>query len=329
MIRRRGAVLSAIRSHLGGAGYLEVETPRLARAPIPESHIELFRTTFRSPAGTREELFLLPSPEYWLKQLLAAGSGNIFEIARCFRNVEEVSPYHRREFSMLEFYTLDTDAEGSIALTEELIRAVVAEVDGDLLDPEIRSTLRDSTPYPTMSMADAFYRFAGIELESHLSMESLSRAAREMGMRVSEEEGWEDLFQRLFLTHVEPQLPTERPLFLTDYPAAIPTLARQKPGTPWADRWELYFRGQEVANCYGEETNPEEIALFMADEAARKQAHSVEPHPVDPGFLQRPGQRLPRCSGVALGVDRLIMTLADLSSLDGVIYFPISDIVGK
>jgi len=230
---------------------------------------------------------------------------------------------------MLEFYTMDADAEDSITVTEELIRAVVAEVDPDLLDPGIRATLRDSSPYPTMSMAEAFARYAGIDLESHLSRPALSGAAEGLGMRISEEESWDDLFQRLFLTYVEPELPTERPLFLTDYPGAIPTLARRKPGTPWADRWELYFHGQEVANCYGEETDPEEIATFMADEAARKEAHSLEPHPVDPGYLQRPGERLPRCSGVALGIDRLIMTLANLSSLSGVIYFPISDIVSK
>lgn len=322
-------MLQAIRKHLSGAGYLEVETPRLARTPIPESHIELFRTTLRSPTGAREDLFLLPSPEYWLKQLIASGTGNIFEIARCFRNVEEETPHHRREFSMLELYTMDADAADSIALTEELIRAVVAETEPSLLDPDTRATLRESTPYPRMTMCEAFHRFAGFDLEAHLSLESLSRAAGDMGMQASEEESWEDLFQRLFLSHVEPELPTERPLFLTDYPAAIPTLARQKPGTPWADRWELYFRGQEVANCYGEETNPEEIATFMATEAARKEAHSLEPHPVDSGYLQRPGERLPRCSGIALGIDRLIMTLANLSSLGGVIYFPISDIVGK
>lgn len=317
---------------MSAAGYLEVETPRLARTPIPESHIELFRTTLRSRKGGEEDLFLLPSPEYWLKQLIAAGSGSVFEIARCFRNVEEVTPHHRREFSMLEFYTLDADAADSIAITEELIRGVVAQVDQvdpTFVAPEVRASLRDSSPYPTMTMAEAFERFGGVGLESHLTRDALSRAAIQLGMRVSEEESWEDLFQRIFLTHVEPELPTDRPLFLTDYPAAIPTLARQKPGTPWADRWELYFKGQELANCYGEETEPERIATFLADEAARKEAHSLEPHPVDPGYLQRPGERLPRCSGVALGVDRLIMTLANLSSLSGVIYFPISDIVGK
>jgi lysyl-tRNA synthetase class 2 len=329
IIRRRAAVTGAIRHYLTRTGYLEVETPRLAQTPIPESHIELFGTTLRRPGAEERELYLLPSPEYWLKRLIAAGSGNIFEIARAFRNLEESGPYHRPEFTMLEFYTMEADSADSVPITEELLRSVAAETEEGLIDPGIRERLRESDPYPVMTMAEAFHRYAEVDLEANLTLQAISRAARRLGLRVSEEESWEDLFQRLFLTFVEPELPTERPLFLTEYPAAVPTLARGIPGTPWADRWELYFRGQEVANCYGEETDPERIATFMADEAAKKQAHSLAPHPVDPEYLQKPGERLPRCSGVALGVDRFIMALANESSLDGVIYFPISDIVGK
>ncbi len=329
MIRLRAAVTASIRHYLSRTGYLEVETPRLAPTPIPESHIELFKTTLRQPGSQERELYLLPSPEYWLKRLVAAGSGNIFEIARAFRNLEERGPYHRPEFTMLEFYTMEADSADSIAITEELLRTAAAEIEEGLIDPGIRESLGESDPYPVLTMSEAFHRYAEVDLEENLTSEAISRTARRRGLGVSEEESWEDLFQRLFLTFVEPELPTERPLFLTHYPAAIPTLSRQIPGTPWADRWELYFRGQEVANCYGEETDPERIATFMADEAAKKQAHGWMPHPVDAGYLQRAGERLPSCSGVALGVDRLIMVLASESSLDGVFYFPISDIVGK
>ena len=275
------------------------------------------------------ELFLLPSPEYWLKQLLAAGSGNIFEIARAYRNMEEHGSHHEPEFTMLEFYTVNADSEDSIAITEELLRAVAAQTPEELLNREVAEALRRSDPYPTMSVAEAFHRYARIDLQENLPRERLARTMVDRGMRVSEEERWDDLFHRIFLSYVEPELPTDRPLFLTDYPAAIPTLARRKPGTPWADRWELYFRGVELANCYGEETDRERIATFLAEEAVLKEHRGGSLHPVDPGYLQRPGETLPRSSGVALGVDRLIMLLGGLNSLDGVIYFPISDIVTK
>ncbi|MFW6214428.1 MAG: EF-P lysine aminoacylase GenX [Alkalispirochaetaceae bacterium] len=328
-LERRNRVTQAIRAVLREAGYLEVETPRLAETPIPESHIELFRTRLRPRRGVERDLFLLPSPEYWLKQLLAAGSGNIFEIARAFRNVEESGPYHRHEFTMLEYYTVDADAADSIAITEDILRSVAGRVEPADLDPGVADALRSPEPFTRMTMAEAFSRYAGIDLEANLTREAIARSAATMEMRVSPQESWEDLFNRIFLNEVEPELPTETPLFITHYPAAIPTLARQIPATPWADRWELYFRGQEIANCYGEERDPERIAEFLAREAARKEAESLEPHPVDPRYLQGPGGRLPRCSGVALGVDRLIMVLGGLPSLDGVIYFSISDTMSK
>ena len=329
IFRRRAAVTDAIRRHLTRHGYLEVETPRLTPTPIPESHIELFRTTLKRGGGSPEELFLLPSPEYWLKQLVAAGSGNIFEIARAFRNMEERGPVHEPEFSMLEYYTVNADASDSIGVTEELLRSIAADMPRELIDADVHLALRQSDPYPVISVTEAFSRFADIELEARLSREEMAREVRERGMGVGDEESWEDLFQRLFLSFVEPALPTSRPLFLVDYPSAVPTLAREKEGTPWADRWELYFRGQEVANCYGEEVDPSRIATFMAAEAAKKASGTFNPNSVDPNYLQRPSERLPRCSGVALGIDRLIMVLGGLSSFDGVIYFRISDIVSK
>lgn len=230
---------------------------------------------------------------------------------------------------MLEFYTVDADAGDSIAITEELLRAVVGALPQGLIDGDVDAALRDIAPYPTMTVAEAFHRQAGIDLEKNLSRDEFESTVRQLGMKVSVEDSWEDLFQRVFLSYVEPKLPTARPLFLTDYPAAIPTLAGNKEGTPWADRWELYFRGQELANCYGEERDPDRIAAFFASEAAAKEAHGKIAHPVDPEYLQRPGETLPRCSGVALGLDRLLMILVGANSLAGVIYFPISDIVTK
>lgn len=327
-LRLRATILSRIRAFLDARGFLAVDTPPLSATPIPESHIELFATRYRAPAWhhpdrpTERRLYLLPSPERHLKRLLAEGLGSLYEIAWSFRNGESIGPYHRPAFTMLEYYTLDADGADSLRLTRDLLTAL--EVPGEPL---------------VWPMAEAWRRIAAIDLAATLAdaadpavpgSAGADRLAAELVARgvladAAASEGWEQLFQRGFLTAVEPQLPRDRPVFLTDYPAAVPTLARRVPGTPWADRWELYLGGMEVANCFGEETDPARIASFQRVEAARRPpAENGEAIAWDDSFLQPP-LPLPRCSGVALGVDRLVMHLAGATEIGEVI--PIPDIV--
>ena len=320
-LRRRDQIVRTIRRFFWDRSYLEVETPHLAATPIPESHLELFATALIRPDYTGVpplDLFLLPSPEYYIKRLLAAGSGSLFEITHSFRNLESIGPHHNPEFTMLEWYTVGADAADNIPITIELLR-----------------TLGFEAPCEVWTMAEAFERTAGENLEALLDATVLTDACRRAGLQVAGGSGdndavpaeqWETLFQRFFLTVVEPGLPADRALFLTHYPAAIPTLSRAVPGTPWADRWELYLAGVELANCFGEETDPEVIGAFFAAQTRAKAEHCRLVHPVDPEYLQG-SERLPRCSGVALGVDRLVAALIGADSLDQVISFPVSDII--
>jgi elongation factor P--(R)-beta-lysine ligase len=316
--RKRAEIVRSIRRFFDERGYLAAETPLLAATPIPEAHLELFRTELLEPdssAGTmpRREYFLLPSPEYYLKQLLAAGVGNLYEITRSFRNAESRGDLHNPEFTMLEYYTVDADSDRSLVLTMELLRVLGEE----------------ATPL-VMTMQEAWDRWAGIDLAATMSgVERDNRHAlareieeRRLSLRVDETESWEDLFQRVFLTHVEPRLPRDQPVFLTHYPAAIPTLARRVPDTPWADRWELYLAGVEVANCFGEETDPKRILSFMQEQDRQRRRHRETQHPWDEKYLQ-PSHVLPRCSGVALGVDRLVMYLLRRETIHRVISFSV------
>lgn len=317
-LHERARVVRAIRTFFDTRGYLAVETPALCATPIPEAHIDLFRTQLHTPGERRDEngpdeaLYLLPSPEYYLKLLLAEGAGNLYEIAHSFRNGESCGPHHASEFTMLEYYTVDADGTDSLDLTRDLL----AEV-GVQEPPEV------------ISMTDAWIEWCGIDLAVSAGREGAEErrnalveqiAERALPMAVGGDETWEDLFQRVFLTYVEPHLPRDKAVFLTDYPAAVPTLARAKPGTPWADRWELYLGGVEVANCFGEETDAHRIAAFFADQHAEKRLHGREAHPVDSKFLQGM-QRLPRSSGVAMGVDRLIMHVAGVATIDEAMTF--------
>jgi lysyl-tRNA synthetase class 2 len=152
-------------------------------------------------------------------------------------------------------------------------------------------------------------------------------AARSLGCDARDDWTWEQAFHGAFLSRVEPGLPCDRPLVLADWPAAVRTTARRKPGTPWAERWELYLDGVEVANCYTEETDPREVDRFMADEALRKRRTARVVPRVDEGYGRLFTEGFPDCSGVALGVDRLEMVFRGERSLEGVINFPLSAIV--
>jgi lysyl-tRNA synthetase class 2 len=313
ILRRRSEVLHLLRLFFRRLGYLEVDTPLLAPALIPESSLEVFRT-----AGSEgSQLYLIPSPELWMKRLLADGSGNIFQLCRCFRNHEPDSPLHSREFSMLEWYSVGTGYLEAMLTLERLFAFLLERMGlGPVLS--FRGRRLDCTPpFRRLSVADAFQERLGLRLEQLASRPALTREASALEVPVAEEDSWADLFHKLFLSFVEPALPADRPLLLFDYPAGVPTLARRKPPGFWAERWELYLGGIEVANCYTEATDPAEIGEFFRSQSQAKRS-AREPHRVDWDLAAALQAGLPPCSGVALGVDRLLLVLLDEESVAGV-----------
>jgi lysyl-tRNA synthetase class 2 len=308
VLRRRSEVLHLIRLFFRRLRYLEVDTPLLSPALIPESSLEVFRTT----ASRGEELYLIPSPELWMKRLLAEGSGSLFQLCHAFRNHEPESPLHSREFTMLEWYTAGAGYLESITVTEQLASFLLERMG---LDPilHFRGRRLDCTPpFRRLTMAEAFRGQLGLELEGLAGLPALAEAARRLEVPVSADDSWADLFHKIFLSCVEPGLPAGGPLVLLDYPAGVPTLARSSGF--WAERWELYLGGIEVANCYGEATAPAEIERFFRAQSQAKLS-SREPHRADWELAAILQKGLPRCSGVALGVDRLLMLLLDQESV--------------
>jgi lysyl-tRNA synthetase class 2 len=319
MILFRSRLNRAVRNFFESKGFLEVETPQLSPTVIPEAHIELFSTRFFSDRFGERELYLLPSPEIHMKQLIAEGSGSIFQICKSFRNDEQMSHYHNPEFSMLEWYTVPGSSEENIAMTEELFSCLAETLhrDGEYLSP----------PFRRMTMAEAFGRFAGIDLEKGLSLPGLREQAQAAGIDLRDkQESWEELFHRIFLTHVEPELPADRPLVLERYPAAVEALAERIPGTGWLDRWELYVKGTELANCYAEERSQKQVENFFHSQSAQKVQSSRVVPDIDPEYPQI-FRNFPKCSGVALGMDRLAMLFSGAATIEGVMLFPFSDML--
>ncbi len=330
--------VALLRSHLNRItreffsqrGYLEVDTPILSPALIPESAIEVFETFFLYPDREPLPLYLIPSPEVWMKRLLVKGWPSLFQITKSFRNAESIGRLHNPEFTLLEYYTRGADYLASIEVTEQYFQYLIDHLPQELLSSDLNAF---RPPFRRMRMEEAFQHFAGFPL-GPLDRKGLIERAKSLGLTLPDEASWEEAFNQVFVHLVEPNLPKDRPLVLLDYPAEVLCLAKRIPGTPWRERWELYISGVELANCFTEETDPSEIDAYFLQEGEKKRNARI-PHPLDVSFRDMfrdlynsssEGKALP-CSGVALGVDRLMMQLAGKSSIEGVILFPISDIV--
>lgn len=309
--RFRAATMRAIRTFFDEAGYLEVETPTLSPELIPEAHIEVFETALVDPydAADAAARYLVPSPEIWMKRLLARGYRDIYSLGKAFRNAESTSRVHRPEFTMLEWYGVETDQLAQADLTARLLGHLVATL------PPAAGSHRVGAPVERLTVAESFERYAGVRPD-FARTDAMREAARRLGVHIGPLETEEDLFQRILLTFVEPKLPRDHPVLLTDYPALVPTLARRD--GPIAERWELYVDGMELANCYHEETDRVALARFLERESDRKRTALV-PHPPAASLLEFADA--PRSSGVALGVDRLIMALLEIRDIGGVIFF--------
>lgn len=324
MMQTRARILTNIRDFFRNRGYLEVDTPVLSPGLIPEATIEAFRTDFVNPFHRGRPLYMVPSPEIWMKRLIAEGTGNIFQVGHVFRNSESLGTRHSPEFTMLEWYTLDATYQDSVRITEELVLTLVQLELAELQAAGEAHLSRLLPPFVRLSMAEAFRIHARVNLEECTEAEDLAEEARKLGLTPRDDDSWQELFNRIFLTFVEPNIGRERPTILTDFPSQVATLARTIPGTPWSERWELYMEGHETANCYTEETDPEAIRRFFTSEAVQKEGALVEVE-IDQDFPELFARGFPPCSGVALGIDRLIMALTDAQDIRGVIFFPVHD----
>lgn len=314
-LRERADIFKKIRRFFDERGYLETITPVLSPNLIPETCLEIFETAYVPPMGSkireRQPFYLVPSPEIWMKKLISAHKTNIYQLCPCFRNVESTGKLHSPEFTMLEYYTMDADYEDSIAITEDLFAF--------LLDGDSRENLYP--PFEQISMDQAFVRFAGFSLYAAVEKNTLATEARRLGLEPPQGTDTATLFDLIFIHAVEPNLPRDKPVVLKDYPGFVPCLAKKRPDGKSVERWELYARGVELANCYTEETDPANIRAYFEQEAAIKKRNSLIPHAIDENYW-RIFNDFPDCSGVAMGVDRLIMSLVGKTSIDSVLPFP-------
>jgi len=285
-LEKRARILHRIRAFFMEAGYLEVSTPHRVPTNAPESTID---------AVASEGWYLHTSPELCMKRLLAAGYERIFQICPCWRRQERGSR-HLPEFTMLEWYGAAMDYQGLMEECEALLTCLVP--DGTLRWQG--QSLQLTPPWERLTVREAFRRYGSISLEQALAT---------------------DTFDEVIAFEIEPKLGRERPTFLIEYPAELAALARRKPGHPEvAERFELYVLGMELANAFSELTDaPEQRQRFEAEEA-RRQAAGKPPYPPAEKFLAEL-PLMPEAAGIALGLDRLVMLLADTRTIDEVVAF--------
>ena len=326
--RARARLNAAVRTALGALGYEEVETPCLVPAPGMEPHIDAFQAAFRPEGGGAERpLWLHHSPEYAMKRLLADGLERVFQLARVFRN-GEISRTHNPEFTMLELYRAGTDYRGIMADTERLLEACARALspDGSARSRRGDRSLEFAPPWEVLTVEEAFRRHAGVELGACAGDAArLAVAARAVGHDPGPPgERFDDVFFRVMLDAVEPRLGVDRPTWLVDWPASMAALSRVKPEDPrWAERFELYAGGLELANGFTELTDAAEQRARLVEEQQLRARLGRSVYPLDEPFLEAVG-RMPPAGGVAIGLDRVLMLLTGAESIDEVLLFPAS-----
>ena len=313
ILKQRAAIIQQIRSFFIKRQLLEVETPALSQAGVTDQHLFCFKTHFVGPeiSNLKPEalgvpLYLQTSPEFHMKRLLSAGSGSIFQIAKAFRN-EESGRYHNPEFTLLEWYRVGFDHFQLMDEMEELLQLVL-----------------NCGAAKRLTYQQAFMQILNVDpLSASIETLKIAGAGLNLGDVLENEADFDTVLQLLFCFAIEPVIANDVPCFIYNFPASQAALARiSKQDTRVAERFEVYYKGIELANGFHELSDSEEqLKRFEKDNCLRKE-NDLPEMPIDKRFVASLDD-LPDCSGVALGIDRLIMLATNKKHIDDVVSFTI------
>ncbi|HEV7309405.1 EF-P lysine aminoacylase EpmA [Ensifer sp.] len=325
----RNRIQSALRRFFEARDFIEVDTATLQVSPGNEAHLHAFETQALNHDGSRHPLYLHTSPEFACKKLLAAGEQRIACFAHVYRNRER-GPLHHPEFTMLEWYRTGESYEALMRDCAEIL-ALAAETTGTKQFSYQGQSCDPFAAPERLSVADAFTRFAGIDLLASIASNGdtdrnqLAAAMTAAGLRVASDDTWADLFSRVLVEKVEPHLGFGRATILDEYPVAEAALARPAArDRRVAERFELYACGVELANAFGELTDAAEQRRRFDMEMTEKARVYGEAYPLDEDFLAALAI-MPEASGIALGFDRLVMLATGASRIDQVLWAPVAE----
>lgn len=330
----REKVVRAIRKFFDTQQFHEVETPLLIARPPAESYLDVFETKLLDRNRKATSGYLSTSPEVPLKKLMAAGLGNCYALTKSFRNMETQSKTHNPEFTILEWYRVGVDYKEIMNDCEALIRFIHREIspsDGKSADkPEALvyqgSSIDIQSPWERLTMAEAFAKWADTDFVAFLDRKKAGEIAMAKGYTVTPESTWEELYNQIFLNEVEPHLGRGRPTILYEFPGSMAALARRKAEDPrFAERFEFYIEGLELGDCYSELTDWKEQQARFEAELKEIRRTGKTTYDYDHDFIEALKVGLPDCSGIAVGVDRLVMLFADAASIQDTLFFPVEE----
>ncbi len=307
----RSVIVRAIREFFWQEGFLEVETPLILRLPGQEPYLSPMKLSIHDEAGKSFDGFLHTSPEYAMKKLLAAGFPKIFALGKTFRDYESFGGTHKPEFTMIEWYRANADMFNIMDDVEALFAWV-----------EQKLNRQKFGAFERLHMRDAWQKYAGVNLDDYLEQDALFTLCEKKGYHPKKEEKYEDLFYRIFLNEIEPHLGKERPTIIHHYPACMAALSRLSTADPrYAERFEVYVNGLEIANCFSELTDADEQLKRLQTEQKERIALGRDVFPIDTEFIEAL-RLMPPAAGIALGVDRLVQLFLSCQNINDVLVLP-------
>ncbi len=333
----RAKIISLIRAFFGKENFLEVETPSLVKLPGMEPYIDPIKVDLPILGGKRET-YLITSPEYAMKKILAAGFPKIFQICKSFRGGEAIDDLHNPEFTILEWYRAHADYNDIMDDMERLINFV-----GNNLKNKKRvtfpkkaknlkikyqgKTIDLTSPWQRMTVKEVFSKYANIELDKALEREQIAREAVKRGYVVSKNDSFDDIFFKIFLNEIEPRLNSGKPVILYDWPYQMAALSQRKKQDPrYAERFEVYIGGLELGNAFSELIDSNEQRKRLIKERNLRKSLGKEIYDIDEDFLEAL-REMPPSGGIAVGVDRIAMLFTDAKKIDEVMFFPAKQIL--
>ena len=302
-LQARMEIIRGIRAFFNEQGFWEVETPVLQVCPVMDTHIHAFRVE-------KDGRYLHTSPEFAMKKLMVAGVPKLYQICPVFRRDPETR-LHSPEFTMIEWYRAPGDYRDIMEDCEKLLRSLNVK--------ELHYEDKNCDPFKEwqrISVEEAFKTYADIELN-----DDLKASAKEAGVRVADSDSWEDVFHAVMAEKIEPNLGVGVPTILYDYPVSMASLSRKKPEDErYAERFELYVCGVELANAFSELTDAAEQRQRFVEEMDHKEKLYGERYPIDEEFLEALEHGLPESGGIALGIDRLVMLASGAEDINQVLW---------
>lgn len=319
-LEARFSILKNIRSFFDQENFIEVESPLIVKYPGQEPNLSPVELNVMNERQEKFPAFLHTSPEYTMKKMLAAGFDKIFFLGKCFRNEESFGGTHNPEFTMIEWYRAGVGLEKIMDDVENLFNFVSEEI---FVQKIISGKL--IFHFERLSMKELWLECVQVNLDDYLDRENLLKLCQSKNYNPSVDENYETLFYRIFLNEIEPKL-KNRNIIIYNYPAVMASLSRVAEDAPgYAERFEAYIDGIEICNAFGELTDGQEQKRRLLQEREERKKQGKTVFDIDEEFISAL-DKMPASSGIALGVDRMVMVLLACQNINNVIPLPASEL---